>query len=109
MANTNEQTKVLTAALARVLDADTLAKILPYVGEVKNALMQEVAADTAAVTAQVDAMQDQCNAMSFMGQVVTESEYAELVESGEIVDGRFYAVYPDPEEEESNETTEEQA
>ena len=98
MANTNEQTKVLTAALARVLDADTLAKILPYIGEVKNALMQEVLA-----------LQDQCNAMSFMGQVVTESEYAELVESGEIVDGRFYAVYPDPEEEESNETTEEQA
>ena len=103
MANTNEQTKVLTAALARVLDADTLAKILPYIGEVKNALMQEVAADTAALNAELQTLHP------FVSAVVTESEYAELVESGEIVDGRFYAVFPDPEEEESNETTEEQA
>ena len=92
MANTNEQTKVLTAALARVLDADTLAKILSYIGEAKQQIDQQIA-----------------TLHPFVSAVVTESEYAELVESGEIVDGRFYAVYPAPEEEESNETTEEQA
>ena len=54
--NNEEQTKILTAELYRILGADLMAKLLPYIGSIINIIKQQYAGAVYLTQAQYDAL-----------------------------------------------------